>query len=236
MRVLVVEDDARTARMLQRGLAEDGYSVDVTGDGREALWRATEVDYDAIVLDLMLPGADGIEMCRMLRAAERWSPVLMLTARADVDDRIAGLDAGADDYLAKPFSFAELSARLRALVRRGRPARPVVLVAGDLALDPAARRATRGGVALELSSKEFALLEFFLRHVDEVLTRATIREHLWDFAADALSNVIDQHVAALRRKIDRPFGVVQLETVRGSGYRLRPVAIPVAAVPGAEAD
>jgi len=228
MRVLVVEDDTRTARMLHRGLSEDGYSVDVTGDGREAVWRAREIDYDAIVLDLMLPGADGIEMCRSLRAAGCWSPVLMLTARTDVDDRIAGLDAGADDYLAKPFSFAELTARLRALVRRGRQARPVVLGAGDLTLDPAARRAARGDVPFDLSVKEFALLEFFLRHPDEVLSRTTIREHLWDFASDTASNVIDQHVAALRRKIDRPFGVTQLETVRGAGYRLRPEAVPAA--------
>jgi two-component system OmpR family response regulator len=226
MRVLVVEDDARTAGMLRRGLAEDGYSVDVTADGREALWRAGETDYDAILLDLMLPGADGIELCRMLRAAGRWSPILMLTARADVEDRIRGLDAGADDYLAKPFSFAELTARLRALVRRGTPARPVVLVVGDLTLDPATRRAARGGVPIELTGKEFALLEFFIRRRDEVLTRSAIREHVWDFASDATSNVIDQYVAALRRKVDRPFGVSQLETVRGAGYRLRPEPIP----------
>ena len=220
MRVLVVEDDARTAQMLRRGLTEDGYSVDVTADGREALWWASEIDYDAIVLDLMLPGADGVEMCRRLRAAGRWSPVLMVTARTGVDDRVRGLDAGADDYLAKPFSFAELTARLRALIRRGRPARPVVLVAGDLMLDPAARRVTRRGEDIELAAKEFALLELFLRHPDEVLSRAVIRDHLWDFAADSTSNVIDQYVAALRRKIDRPFGVRQLETARGAGYRL----------------
>lgn len=208
--------------MLRRGLTEDGYTVDITADGREALWRACEIDYDAIVLDLMLPGADGVEICRLLRAAGRWSPVLMVTARSGVDDRVHGLDAGADDYLAKPFSFSELTARLRALLRRGRPARPVVLYAGDLSLDPAARRVRRGDVDIEVSGKEFAMLELFLRHPDEVLTRAMIRDHLWDFASDASSNIIDQHVAALRRKIDRPFGVRQLETVRGAGYRLLP--------------
>ena len=222
MRLLVVEDDARTADMLRRGLTEEGYSVDVTADGRDALWRASEIDYDALVLDLMLPGTDGLELCRLLRAAGRWSPVLMVTARTGVDDRVLGLDAGADDYLAKPFSFAELTARLRALLRRGRPARPVILYAGDLRLDPAARRVSRGDVEIELSSKEFALLELFLRHPDEVLQRAAIRTALWDFASDATSNVIDQYVAALRRKIDRPFGVRQLETVRGAGYRLLP--------------
>jgi len=226
MRLLVVEDDARTADMLRRGLTEEGYSVDVTADGRDALWRATEIDYDAIVLDLMLPGADGLELCRLLRAAGRWSPVLMVTARTGVDDRVLGLDAGADDYLAKPFSFAELTARLRALLRRGRPERPVILYAGDLSLDPAARRVRRGDVDIELASKEFALLELFLRHRDEVLDRATIRSSLWDFDADATSNVVDQYVAALRRKIDRPFGVRQLETVRGAGYRLLPRPLP----------
>lgn len=226
MRVLVVEDDARTAHMLQRGLTEDGYSVDVTADGRDALWRASEIDYDAIVLDLMLPGADGLEMCRELRAAGRWAPVLMVTARSAVDDRIRGLDAGADDYLAKPFSFAELSARLRALVRRTAPARPPVLTAGELRLDPATRRAWRGDTELDLSAKEFALLELFLRRADEVLSRTVIREHVWDFASDAVSNVVDQYVAALRRKVDRPFGVEQLETIRGVGYRLRTFPVP----------
>lgn len=228
MRVLVVEDDAHTASMLRRGLTEDGYSVDVAGDGIDALWRATEIDYDCVVLDLMLPGIDGLEVCRRLREAGRWSPVLMLTARSDVDDRISGLDSGADDYLAKPFSFAELSARLRALVRRGSSARPTVLAAGDLGLDPSTRQAWRGKVPLDLSGKEFALLELFLRRVEEVLTRPVILEHVWDFAYGGVSNVVDQHVASLRRKIDRPFGVQQLETIRGAGYRLRaePVSAP----------
>jgi two-component system OmpR family response regulator len=231
MRILVAEDDVRMAAMLRRGLSEDGYAVDVVSDGLEALWQATEIDYDAIVLDLMLPGADGFEVCRRLRQANRWAPVLLLTARTDVRDRITGLDSGADDYLAKPFSFSELSARLRALIRRGSPRRPTVLTAGTLRLDPAARLAWREDVVLELSAKEFALLELFLRHPGEVLSRARILEHVWDFAYEGVSNVVDQYVAYLRRKIDRPFGVEQLETVRGSGYRLlataRPRPVPV---------
>lgn len=226
MRVLVVEDDAHTAQMLRRGLAEDGYAVDITADGDDALWRASEIEYDAIVLDLMLPRIDGIELCQRLRTAGMWAPVLMLTARTCVEDRVRGLDAGADDYMPKPFSFAELSARLRALVRRGWLARPSVLLAGDLGLEPAARRVWRGDAEIDLSVKEFALLEFFLRRQDEVLSRAVIREHVWDFASDAASNVIDQHVAALRRKVDRPFQVQQLETVRGVGYRLRAAPRP----------
>ena len=220
MRILVAEDDVRMAAMLRRGLGEDGYAVDVVSDGLEALWQATEVEYDAIVLDLMLPGADGFEVCRRLRQANRWAPVLLLTARTDVRDRITGLDSGADDYLAKPFSFSELAARLRALIRRGSPRRPTVLTAGTLRLDPAARLAWRGDTVLELSAKEFALLELFLRHPGEVLSRARILEHVWDFAYEGVSNVVDQYVAYLRRKIDRPFGIEQLETVRGAGYRL----------------
>ncbi len=184
MRVLVVEDDPLTASMLRRGLTEDGYSVDVATDGIDALWRASEVDYDSVVLDLMLPGIDGLEVCRRLREAGRWAPVLMLTARSGIEDRVAGLDSGADDYLAKPFSFAELSARLRALVRRGSSARPAVLAAGDLRLDPSTRQAWRGDVPLDLSGKEFALLELFLRRVEEVLSRPVILEHVWDFAYD----------------------------------------------------
>jgi two-component system OmpR family response regulator len=221
MRVLVAEDETRTASMLRRGLAEDGYSVDITADGLEAVWQATEVDYDVIVLDLMLPGIDGFEVCRRLRAANRWAPVLILTARTGVADRVQGLDSGADDYLAKPFSFMELTARLRALIRRGGQARPAVLTAGSLRLDPATRSAWRGGARLNLSAKEFAVLELFLRHPDEVLTRTMILEHVWDFAYDGGSNVVDQYVGYLRRKIDRPYRVEQLETVRGAGYRLR---------------
>ncbi|WP_131746609.1 response regulator transcription factor [Frankia sp. Cppng1_Ct_nod] len=221
MRVLVVEDELRMAALLKRGLEEEGYAVDVVRQGPDAVWQATEIPYDAIVLDLMLPGIDGFEVCRQVRAAGRWSPVLMLTARGDISDRIRGLDAGADDYVPKPFSFAELSARLRALIRRGMAERPTELRAGDLRLDPAARRASHGDTELDLSPKEFAVLELFMRHPGEVLTRTRILEHVWDFAYDGMSNVVDQYVAYLRRKIDRPFGVEQLETVRGAGYRLR---------------
>jgi len=221
MRVLVVEDEVRLALLLKRGLEEEGYAVDTSGDGAEALWHATETEHDAIVLDIMLPGMDGLEVTRRLRAQRRWTPVLLLTARDAIDDRVVGLDAGADDYLVKPFSFAELAARVRALVRRGRVERPTVLEVGDLRLDPARRRAWRGEVELDLSPKEFALLELFLSHPGEVLTRTRILEHVWDFAYDPSSNVVDQYIGYLRRKIDRPFGRDDLETVRGAGYRLR---------------
>jgi two-component system OmpR family response regulator len=220
VRLLLVEDEMRMAALLKRGLEEDGYAVDVASTGPDALWRATEISYDAVVLDRMLPGLDGVEVCRRLRADRRWMPVLMLTARNSIEDRVAGLDAGADDYLTKPFSFAELSARVRALIRRGGGERPSHLTVDDLRLDPATRRVRRGDVEVELSVKEFGLLELFLRHPDQVLTRTQILEHVWDFAYDAGSNIVDQYVLYLRRKIDRPFGVRQLETVRGVGYRL----------------
>jgi two-component system OmpR family response regulator len=224
--VLVVEDELRMAVLLRRGLEEDGYAVDVARTGPDAVWQATEFGYNAVLLDLMLPGMDGVEVCRRLRDAGRWVPVLMLTARDAVDDRVRGLDAGADDYLTKPFSFAELSARIRALIRRGAVERPTELRAGDLRLEPpTTRRAWRGEVELQLSVKEFALLELFLRHPEEVLTRTRIREHVWDFAFEGGSNVVDQYVLYLRRKVDRPFGVEQLETVRGAGYRLRGGAV-----------
>jgi two-component system OmpR family response regulator len=221
MRLLVVEDESRLALLLKRGLEEQGYAVDVSGDGAEALWLASETPYDTIVLDVMLPSLDGLELTRRLRAKRQWTPVLLLTARDAIDDRVSGLDAGADDYLVKPFSFAELVARVRALVRRSRVERPTVLQVGDLRLDPARRRAWRAEAELDLSPKEFALLELFLAHPGEVLTRGRILEHVWDFAHDPTSNVIDQYVAYLRRKIDRPFGRADLETVRGFGYRLR---------------
>jgi two-component system OmpR family response regulator len=221
VRVLVVEDELRMAALLKRGLQEDGYAVDVVGTGTDAVWQAKELSYDAVVLDVMLPGLDGMEVCRQLRRAGRWMPILMLTARDAIEDRVRGLDAGADDYLTKPFSFAELSARMRALIRRGVVKQPDDLQVSDLRLDPATRRAWRGQVELELSAKEFALLELFLRHPGHVLTRTRILEHVWDFAYDGVSNVVDQYVLYLRRKIDRPFGVEQLETVRGAGYRLR---------------
>jgi two-component system, OmpR family, response regulator len=221
MRVLVVEDEVRMARLLKRGLEEEGHAVDVAADGPDGLWMATENPYAAIVLDVMLPGFDGFELCRKLRAAGVWAPVLMLTARDEVGDRVRGLDAGADDYVVKPFSLLELAARLRALARRDDRARPTVLSEGDLRLDPAARRAWRGDSELPLSPKEFALLELFLRHTGAVLTRSQIIDAVWDFAYEGTSNVVDQYVTYLRRKVDVPFGRHDIETVRGMGYRLR---------------
>src|SRR5580693_1393036 len=206
MRVLVVEDEVRMSRILKRGLDEERHAVDLAGDGPEGLWLATENAYAAVVLDVMLPGFDGFELCRRLRAAGVWPPVLMLTARDAVDDRVRGLDAGADDYLVKPFSLLELAARLRALARRDDRARPAMLSEGDLKLDPASKRAWRGGTELRLSPKEFALLELFLRHPGVVLTRSQILDAAWDFAYDGSSNVVDQYLTYLRRKIDTPFG------------------------------
>jgi two-component system OmpR family response regulator len=221
MRVLVVEDEVKMAGLLKRGLEEEGYAVDVLRTGTDALWAGAENPYDAIVLDVMLPDLSGFEVCRQLRAGGNWAPVLMLTARTAVADRVAGLDAGADDYLTKPFSFSELLARLRALVRRGAGERPAILQVGDLAFDPASRRVTRGSVVVELTAKELALLEFFLRRPGEVLTRSQIIEHVWDFGYDGDSNVVDVYVRYLREKIDRPFRRDSIETIRGSGYRLR---------------
>ncbi len=223
--MLIVEDDLRLAGLLRRGLVKDGLAVDLTSTGEDALWMAAAHDYDAIVLDVMLPGIDGFETCRRLRLAGVWTPVLILTARDSVEDRVAGLDTGADDYLVKPFAFAELLARLRALARRGEVERPSVLAVGDLRLDPASRRVWRGpvdiGVEIELSAKEFALLETFMRRPGEVLSRLHLLEHAWDFAYENRSNVIEVFVRRLRQKIDEPFGVRSLETVRGAGYRLR---------------
>jgi two-component system, OmpR family, response regulator len=221
MRILVVEDELKMANLLRRGLVEEGHAVDVARTGDDALWMAQAAELDAIVLDLMLPGIDGIEVCRRIRENGVWAPVLMLTARDGVDDRIAGLDAGADDYLPKPFSFAELLARLRALVRRGRAERPAVLEVGDLRLDPATRDVWRGETAIHLSAREFALLETLMRRPGQVLTRLQLLEHAWDYAYENRSNVVDVYVRYLRRKIDRPFGRDSLETVRGVGYRLR---------------
>ncbi|HEV3068125.1 MAG TPA: response regulator transcription factor [Streptosporangiaceae bacterium] len=221
MKALVVEDEVRTAALLRRGLAEEGYAVDVAVDGPEGVWHATEFGYDVVILDVMLPGFDGFEVCRRLRSTGCWVPVLILTARNEPAERVRGLDCGADDYLAKPFSFDELFARLRALIRRGAPERPTVLQAGGLRLDPATRRVWRGDAEVRLSAKEFALLELFLRHPDQVLTRTRILEHVWDCAYDGGSNVVDQYVRYLRCKVDQPFGLAQLETVRGAGYRLR---------------
>jgi two-component system, OmpR family, response regulator len=221
VRVLIVEDDLRMASLVRRGLANEGLAVDVAPNGEDALWMAQAHDYDAIVLDVMLPGLDGFETCRRLRGAGVWAPVLMLTARDGVEDRVDGLDSGADDYLVKPFAFAELLARLRALARRGEGERPAVLAVGDLRLDPATREVTRAGQPIKLSAKEFALLETFMRRPGEVLSRLHLLEHAWDFAYDNRSNVVDVYVRRLRRKLDEPFGRDSLETVRGAGYRLR---------------
>jgi two-component system, OmpR family, response regulator len=224
MRVLVVEDEMRMARLLKRALDEEGHAVDIAASGTDGLWLATENTYGAIILDVMLPDFDGFEVCRGLREKGVWAPVIMLTARDSVGDRVRGLDAGADDYLVKPFSLAELAARLRALARRDDRSRPVMLAEGDLTLDPAAKRAWRAGTELRLSPKEFSLLELFLRHPGDVLSRSQITEALWDFAYCGGSNVVDQYVNYLRRKIDAPFGRHDIETVRGMGYRLRHAA------------
>jgi two-component system OmpR family response regulator len=230
MRVLVVEDDVKMAALLRRGLVEEGLSTDVARTGDDALWMAQATEYDAIVLDVLLPGVNGFEVCRRLRREGRWAPVLMLTARDDVGDRVAGLDAGADDYLTKPFSFAELLARLRALARRTPLERPAVLEVGDLRLDPASHEVWRGEAEVRLSTKEFCLLETFMRRPGQVLSRFQLLEHCWDYAYENRSNVIDVYVRYLREKIDRPFGRNSIETVRGAGYRLKPEA-PLAAPP-----
>jgi two-component system OmpR family response regulator len=221
VRVLIVEDELRMAGLLRRGLVTEGLSADVAGTGEDALWMARSHEYDAIVLDVMLPGINGFETCRQLRESGVWAPVLMLTARNSVEDRVAGLDTGADDYLVKPFAFAELLARLRALVRRGDGERPAVLEVGDLRMDPATRDVRRGDTEIALSAKEFALLETFMRRPGEVLSRFHLLEHAWDFTYENRSNVVDVYVRRLRRKIDEPFGCSTLQTVRGGGYRLR---------------
>jgi two-component system OmpR family response regulator len=222
VRVLIVEDELRMASLIRRGLVNEGLAADVTGKGEDALWLAQAHPYDVVVLDVMLPDIDGFEVCRRLRGAGVWSPVLMLTARDSVSDRVEGLDSGADDYLVKPFAFAELLARLRALERRGDPERPTVLAVGDLLLDPASRGVARGSTPIHLSTKEFALLEIFMRRPGDVLSRLHLLEHAWDFAYENQSNIVDVYVRRLRQKIDEPFGRSSLETVRGAGYRLRP--------------
>jgi two-component system OmpR family response regulator len=220
VRFLIVEDKVKLATLLRRGLEREGMAADVAASGEDALWMAGATEYDGIVLDVMLPGIDGYETCRRLRSEQVWAPILMLTARGAIEDRIEGLDAGADDYVVKPFSFAELLARLRALVRRVPVQRPSVLEVGPLRLDPATRRAWHGQRELDLSGKEFALLETFMRRPDEVLTRLTLLEHAWDGAYENRSNVIDVYVGRLREKIDRPAGTQTFETIRGRGYRL----------------
>jgi two-component system OmpR family response regulator len=221
MRALVVEDELKMAALIRRGLVEEGYAADVARTGEDAIVMARATPYDTIVLDVMLPGLDGFGVCRELRVSGVWTPILMLTARDGVEDRVAGLDAGADDYLVKPFSFAELLARLRALARRGLTERPTVLEAGSLRLDPATRQVWRSDAPVELSAKEFALLETFMRRPGQVLSRLDLLEHAWDYAYENRSNVVDVYVGYLRAKIDRPFGRRSIETVRGAGYRLR---------------
>ena len=217
----MVEDEPRMASVIRRSLTREGLVADVAGRAQEARFMALAAPYDAIVLDVMLPDGSGFDLCRELRAQGVWSPVLMLTARDAVSDRVAGLDSGADDYLVKPFAIAELLARLRSLARRGGAERPPVLEVGDLSLDPASRVVRRAGREVELSPKEFALLEAFMRRPGRVLSRFELLEHAWDFAYEAQSNVVDVHVRRLRDKLDRPFGRRSLETVRGVGYRLR---------------
>jgi two-component system OmpR family response regulator len=222
MRALIVEDELKMARLLRRGLNEEGYSTDVALDGERAISLAANgSEYDVIVLDVMLPGIDGFEVCRRMRNAGVTSPALMLTARDAVEDRAAGLDSGADDYLPKPFSLSELYARLRALARRGPIAQPVVLEVGDLRIDPRTRQAWRGDVEIELSAKALALLETLMRRAGQVVSRFDLLEHAWDLSYENRSNIVDVYIRMLRRRIDRPFGVRSIETIRGAGYRLR---------------
>jgi two-component system, OmpR family, response regulator len=221
MRTLLVEDHVKLAAALRRGLRTEGVVADVARTGSDALWMAQAVPYDAVVLDVMLPGLDGFEVCRRLRAQGVWVPIIMLTARDSVEDRVRGLDAGADDYLTKPFALAELLARLRAVSRRGAIERPATLEAGDLRLDPATRRAWRGSVEIALSAREFAMLEAFMRRPGEVLSRLQLLEAAWEYDFENRSNVVEVYVRYLREKLDRPFGVESIETVRGAGYRLR---------------
>jgi two-component system OmpR family response regulator len=219
--VLIVEDDTRMARLLKRGLTAEGIAVQVEETGRSGLEAAQDSEFDVAVLDVMLPDLDGFTVCSRLRESNVWTPVLMLTARTEVEDRVAGLDGGADDYVAKPFSFEELLARLRALARRGPAERPSVLTVGTLRLDPASHEAWRGETGVELSAKEMALLETFVRRPGRVLSRGWLLEHAWPDHIEQRSNVVDVYVGYLRDKIDRPFGVTSIETVRGVGYRLR---------------
>jgi two-component system OmpR family response regulator len=220
MRLLVVEDDAKLARALERGLQREGYAIDLADTGDDALAQATTNDYDAVVLDVMLPGIDGFAVCREMRSSERWAPVLMLTARDQVGDRIRGLDAGADDYLVKPFDFGELLARLRALIRRGPTERPPVLEVGDLRIDPAARTVTRRGREIELTVREFALLQFLAQRAGSVVSREDLLEHVWDNADEGSTNVVDVYVGYLRNKVEKPFRGKIIRTVRGVGFML----------------
>jgi DNA-binding response OmpR family regulator len=222
MRVLVVDDEVRLAEGLKRGLEAEGFAVDVAHDGVEGLWYAREHEYAAILLDIMLPRMNGYVVCRTLREEQIWTPVLMLTAKDGEWDEVEGLDTGADDYLTKPFSFAVLVARVRALIRRGAAARPATLEAGDLSLDPATRTVARGGVPVELTTREFAVLEFLMRRVGEVVSKADILNGVWDFGFDGDPNIVEVYIRHLRNKVDRPFDRESIQTLRGAGYRLVP--------------
>ena len=220
MRVLVVEDEQAMAASLQRGLEAEGFAVDVANDGEEGLWLAREHDYDAIVLDVMLPKMNGYKVCRTLRDEEVWTPVVMLTAKDGELDEAEGLDTGADDFITKPFSFVVLVARLRAVMRRRGGAAPVVLRAGDLSLDPAEGRAWRGDDLLDVTTREFAILEYLLSRAGEIVSKTDVLAHVWDFAYDGSPNIVEVYVSSLRKKIDAPYGRMAIETVRGAGYRL----------------
>jgi len=224
VRVLVVEDEKRLAAAVKRGLESEGFAVDVALDGTEGQWLANENAYDAVVLDIMLPGINGFQLCANLREAGNWTPILMLTAKDGDLDEAEALDTGADDFLSKPFSFVVLVAHLRALLRRGRKERPTVLRCGALCLDPSAHRCVRGDVTIELTLKEFTVLEYLMRRTGEVVAKAEMLEHLWDFTFEGGSNLIEVHVSALRRKIDAPFGCKSIQTIRGVGYKLVEVA------------
>ena len=220
MRILVVEDDLHVAGAVKRGLEGEGYAVDVALDGTDGLWLATENPYDALVLDRMLPGLSGDELCTTLRDRGDWTPILMLTARSGADEEARALDAGADDFLSKPFSYVVLVARLRALLRRGRPERPALLSAGDLQLDPSRHQVWRGDVPIELTPRQFSLLEFLMSRKGDVVSKAVILEHVWDFAFEGDPNIVEVYVGQLRRRIDEPFGRSSLKTIRLVGYRL----------------
>jgi heavy metal response regulator len=221
MRLLIIEDDPNMARFLQKGLQEERYAVDVAKDGEEGLLMASGTSYDLIILDVMLPKLDGLAVCTRLRAQRTMTPILLLTALESVESKVGGLNAGADDYLTKPFAFAELIARVRALLRRGSGQQPAKLKAADLELDPVSHRVWRGGLEIVLTNKEFALLEYLLRNADQVLTRTAIVEHIWDIHYDSMTNIVDVHVRALRAKIDRDFSPALIHTVRGVGYVLK---------------
>ena len=222
MRVLVIEDDTRLSRSLKRGLEAEGFAVDVAADGNEGLWMASGVDYDAIVLDILLPGSNGYKVCSELRERENWTPILMLTAKDGEQDHAEALDTGADDFLTKPFSLVVLLAHLRALIRRGRRERPTVLAVDDLHLDPAQHRCWRGNTEIALTPRQFALLEYLMRHPGEVVSKAALLDHVWDFAFDGEPNIIEVYISHLRKKIDQPFGRNTIRTVRGVGYILHP--------------